>query len=129
MRRDARIGEAQAKMESGIKEAEATQEKEQARYFNEEKMAESKRTYEIEQAKYNEKIYIQQAQADLAYDLQVILQILKPAFHFELNSKFSVVKPRKIRGLEIILINKLCYKKMPATLRYFPEIMNFCSNV
>ncbi|XP_075251270.1 flotillin-1-like isoform X2 [Convolutriloba macropyga] len=74
VRRDARIGEAQAKMESGIKEAEATQEKEQARYFNEEKMAESKRTYEIEQAKYNEKIYIQQAQADLAYDLQAAIQ-------------------------------------------------------
>ena len=91
VRRDARIGEAQAKMESGIKvkllrlrhlffsfhwnvsfqQAEATQEKEQARYFNEEKMAEAKRSYEIEQAKYNERIFVQQAQADLAYDLQV----------------------------------------------------------
>ena len=34
-------------------------------------MAEAQRTYEIEQAKYNEQIYIQQAQADLAYNLQV----------------------------------------------------------
>ena len=45
----------------------------EAKFANEEKMAESKRSYEIEQAKFNEQIYVQQAQADLAYELQVCL--------------------------------------------------------
>lgn len=74
VRRDARMGEAQANMEAGIKEAQALQTKEEARYLNEEKMAEAQRTYEIEQAKYNEQIFVQQAQADLAYNLQAAIQ-------------------------------------------------------
>ncbi|XP_063711224.1 flotillin-1-like [Symsagittifera roscoffensis] len=72
--RDARIGEAQANMEAGIKEAQANRLKYEAKYANDVKMAESQRTYQIEQAKFNEQIYIQQAQADLAYELQAAIQ-------------------------------------------------------
>merc|ERR1719230_1923351 len=70
VQRDARIGEAEAKRDAGIREALALQAKEAARYKNQTAVAESERDYKLKQAEYDIQVKTQQANANLAKDLQ-----------------------------------------------------------
>jgi flotillin len=96
--KNAKIGEANARMESGIKEAEANRAKMEAKYVNDTKMAESQRAFEIEKAKYDELVFVQQAQADLAYDLQAAIQRQKIVA--EENKIIEIERTQQIQIME-----------------------------
>ncbi|CAG5130816.1 unnamed protein product, partial [Candidula unifasciata] len=70
VKRDARIGEAEAKRDSGIKEALAEEKRLQARYLNDIEIAKSQRDFELKKAAYDMEVQTTKAQADLAYQLQ-----------------------------------------------------------
>ncbi|CAL1546941.1 unnamed protein product [Lymnaea stagnalis] len=70
VKRDARIGEAEATRDSGIKEASAEEKRMQARYVNDIEIAKSQRDYELKKAAYDMEVQTKKAQADLAYQLQ-----------------------------------------------------------
>lgn len=71
VQRDARIGEAEAKRDSGIKEARAQQQKVSAQYVNEIEVAKAQRDFEVKKATYDTEVNTRKAQSDLAYQLQV----------------------------------------------------------
>ncbi|BFZ19984.1 hypothetical protein BsWGS_23021 [Bradybaena similaris] len=70
VKRDARIGEAEATRDSGIKEAVAEEKRLQARYVNDIEIAKSQRDFELKKAAYDMEVQTTKAQADLAYQLQ-----------------------------------------------------------
>ncbi|XP_059166429.1 flotillin-1-like isoform X1 [Physella acuta] len=70
VKRDARIGEAEAKKDSGIKEAIAEEKRMQSRYVNDIEIAKSQRDFELKKAAYDMEVQTKKAQADLAYQLQ-----------------------------------------------------------
>ncbi|XP_018087396.1 flotillin 1 S homeolog isoform X1 [Xenopus laevis] len=71
VQKDARIGEALAKRDAGIKEAQAMQEKISAQYVNEIEMAKAQRNFELKKAAYDIEVNTRKAESDLAYQLQV----------------------------------------------------------
>ncbi|XP_078272468.1 flotillin-1-like [Rhinoraja longicauda] len=71
VQRDARIGEAEAKRDSGIKEARAQQQKVSAQYVNEIEVAKAQRDFEVKKAIYDTEVNTRKAESDLAYQLQV----------------------------------------------------------
>ncbi|XP_069602563.1 flotillin-1 isoform X1 [Ranitomeya imitator] len=71
VQKDARIGEAVAKRDAGIKEAEAQQAKVSAQYINEIEMAKAQRDFELKKATYDLQVNSRKAESDLAYQLQV----------------------------------------------------------
>ncbi|KAF6034768.1 Flo1 [Bugula neritina] len=70
VQRDARIGEAEARRDAGIKEAIAEEQRMQARYSNDIEIAQSKRDFELKKAAYDMEVQTKKAEADLAYSLQ-----------------------------------------------------------
>jgi flotillin len=70
VKRDARIGEAEAERDATIKAASFRQEGETAKFQAETKIAESNRDYEIQVANYTKSVNKEKAEADLSYDLQ-----------------------------------------------------------
>ncbi|KAK7094894.1 flotillin-1-like isoform X1 [Littorina saxatilis] len=70
VKRDARIGEAEARRDAGIKEASAEEKRMQARFLNDIEIAKSQRDFEVKKAAYDMEVQTTKAQADLAYDLQ-----------------------------------------------------------
>lgn len=71
VQRDAKIGQAEARMESGIKSAQAEQTEFSAKYKNEIDIAQSDRDYKLSKAGYDIEVLTKKAEADLAQDLQV----------------------------------------------------------
>ncbi|XP_021361554.1 flotillin-1-like isoform X1 [Mizuhopecten yessoensis] len=70
VKRDARIGEAEAQRDAGIKEAMAEERRMASRYLNDIEIAKAQRDFELKQAAYNMEIQTTKAQSDLAYELQ-----------------------------------------------------------
>ncbi|CAG5889162.1 unnamed protein product [Menidia menidia] len=71
VQKDARIGEAQYKRDSVIREAHAMQVKISAQYRNEIDMAKAQRDYELKKAAYDIEVYTKKAESEMAYQLQV----------------------------------------------------------
>merc|ERR1712137_750788 len=70
VKRDARIGEATAKKNSSIKEAEAEEQKMKSKFENDTLIAEAKRDYDLRQAANDQEVKTQKAISDLARNLQ-----------------------------------------------------------
>jgi len=70
VKRDARIGEAEAHRDTGIREARAEEERMRARYENDIEIAHAQRDFELKKAAYDMEVQTTKAQSDLAYDLQ-----------------------------------------------------------
>jgi len=70
VKRDARIGEAEAKRDALMKEALAEEEKMAARYHNDSEIAKAQRDFELKKAAYDCEVFTKQAESDLAYTLQ-----------------------------------------------------------
>jgi flotillin len=70
VKRDARIGEADAKRDAQIKEAIAEEERMAARLLNDAEIAKSKRDFELKKAAYDVEVHTKKAEAELAYELQ-----------------------------------------------------------
>ncbi|XP_018416137.1 PREDICTED: flotillin-1 isoform X2 [Nanorana parkeri] len=71
VQKDARIGEAIAKRDAGVKEAAALQEKVSSQYINEIEMAKAQRDFELKKAMYDLEVNTRKAESDMAYQLQV----------------------------------------------------------
>lgn len=70
VKRDARIGEAEARKESSMKEALAEEERMAAKYINDTQMAKAKRDFELKKATYDTEVQTKRAEAELASELQ-----------------------------------------------------------
>ncbi|KJE88358.1 flotillin 1 [Capsaspora owczarzaki ATCC 30864] len=69
VKRDAAIGEAEAKAASGIEAAKASEELFKVKYTNDAHVASAQRTFNVHQAEFDAEVQTSRAQADLAYDL------------------------------------------------------------
>lgn len=70
VKRDARIGEADAQRDARIKEAQAEEKRLEAKYANDIEIAKAKMEYELKKAAYDQEVNTNKAKADLAYKLQ-----------------------------------------------------------
>ncbi|XP_074654287.1 flotillin-1-like isoform X1 [Tubulanus polymorphus] len=70
VKRDARIGEAEARRDAGIKEAIANEQRIAATNVNNTEVAKAQRDFELKKAAYDEKVETMKAQSELAYELQ-----------------------------------------------------------
>ncbi|XP_044764126.1 flotillin-1-like [Coccinella septempunctata] len=70
VKRDARIGEAEARADATIKVAYAEEKKMESVYANEIKVAEAERDFELKKAAYDIEVKTKEAETDLAYELQ-----------------------------------------------------------
>jgi len=70
VKRDARIGEAQARKDAGVREAVAEEQRMRARYANDIEIAHAQRDFELKKASYDQEVETKKAQSELAYDLQ-----------------------------------------------------------
>lgn len=70
VKRDALIGEAEAERDATIRSAQARQQGETAKFLSETKIAESRKSFEVEQASYQAEVNRKRAEAELAYRLQ-----------------------------------------------------------
>lgn len=70
VKRDARMGEAEARRDAGIKEALAEEQRLAARYVNDIEIAKAQRDYELKKASYDQEVQAKKAQSELAYNLQ-----------------------------------------------------------
>ena len=73
VQRDARVGEAQARMQSSIAEAKAEMERMESKLKNDTEIAHFKRDYDFKKAGYDVEVNTAKASADLAYSLQAAL--------------------------------------------------------
>lgn len=70
VKRDARMGEAECKRDSGIKEAIAEEQRLKARFDNDTLIALAERDYKLRKAEFDKEVETQKASSVLAYDLQ-----------------------------------------------------------
>jgi len=70
VKRDALIGEAEAKRDSGIEEAKAEEQRMEAKLKNDTDIAMSKRDFELKKASYDTEVNTAKAEAEMAYALQ-----------------------------------------------------------
>uniref|UniRef100_A0A3B4BBE8 Flotillin n=1 Tax=Periophthalmus magnuspinnatus TaxID=409849 RepID=A0A3B4BBE8_9GOBI len=70
VQRDADIGVAEAERDAGIQEAECKKEMMDVKFLADTKMADSKRELELQKAAFNQEVNTKKAEAQLAYELQ-----------------------------------------------------------
>ena len=70
VKRDARIGEAEAQRDSLIKEALAEEQKMASKYTNDAEIAKAQKDFEMKKAAYDYEVFTRKAESDLAFDLQ-----------------------------------------------------------
>lgn len=70
VKRDARIGEAEARRDAGIKESLAEEQRMASRYSNDIQIALAQRDFELKQAAFDQEVQTKKAQSELAYALQ-----------------------------------------------------------
>ncbi|XP_042220573.1 flotillin-1-like [Homarus americanus] len=70
VKRDARIGEAEAKKDSEIQKSLAAETLLAAQYINKTLVAKAKRDFELQKAAYDQEVKSREAEANLAYELQ-----------------------------------------------------------
>jgi len=70
VKRDALIGEAEAKKESTIAEAKASEQAMEAKFANDTMVAQAKRDFELKKATYDTEVNTAKAEAEMAYQLQ-----------------------------------------------------------
>lgn len=70
VQRDARVGEAEARMEAGIAEAKAEEQRMQATLLNDTEIARAKRDFDAKKANYDVEVNTAKAEAEMAYELQ-----------------------------------------------------------
>jgi flotillin len=70
VKRDARIGEAEARRDAGIREAVAEEQRMAARYVNDIEIAKAQRDFELKNAAFDQEVQTKKAQSELSYALQ-----------------------------------------------------------
>ncbi|XP_064649586.1 flotillin-1-like isoform X2 [Lineus longissimus] len=70
VKRDARIGEAEARRDAGIKEAIAEEQRMASRFSNDIQIAKAQRDFELKKAAYDMEVQTEKAKSELSYDLQ-----------------------------------------------------------
>jgi len=70
---EARIGQALAKMQSGIREAEAEEVQKKAEFSNAINVAQSERDYQVKKSGYDQEVNTKKAVSELAYNLQAAI--------------------------------------------------------
>nr|XP_029726242.1 flotillin-1 isoform X1 [Aedes albopictus] len=70
VKRDARIGEAEARCDATIKEAIAEEQRMASRFLNDTEIAKAQRDFELKKAVYDVEVQTKKAEAEMAYELQ-----------------------------------------------------------
>jgi len=71
VKRDARMGEAEARRDAGIREAIAEEQRMAARYVNDIEISKAQRDFELKKAAFDQEVQTKKAQSEMAYSLQV----------------------------------------------------------
>lgn len=80
VKRDARIGEAEARRDAGIRSAQAEEAKTKETLKNEALVAKAQRDLALKRAACDKEVRALQAKANLAYQLQVRVYCISPCF-------------------------------------------------
>lgn len=70
VKRDARIGEAEARCDAQIKEAIAEEQRMASRFLNDTEIAKAQRDFELKRAAYDVEVQTKKAEAEMAFELQ-----------------------------------------------------------
>lgn len=70
VKRDARIGEAEARADAAIKEAIAEEQRMASVFLNDTEIAKARRDFELKKAAYDVEVQTKNAEAEMAYELQ-----------------------------------------------------------
>lgn len=70
VKKDARIGEAEARRDATIREAQAEEQRMASRYANDIEIAKAQRDFELKKAAFDQEVQSKKAQSELAYELQ-----------------------------------------------------------
>nr|BAN20851.1 flotillin-1 [Riptortus pedestris] len=70
VKRDARMGEAEARAEATIKEAIAEEQRMASKFLNDTEIAKAQRDFELKKAAYDVEVQTKKAEAEMAYELQ-----------------------------------------------------------
>lgn len=70
VKRDARMGEAEARRDAGIREAIAEEQRMAARYVNDIEISKAQRDFELKKAAFDQEVQTKKAQSEMAYSLQ-----------------------------------------------------------
>jgi flotillin len=70
VKRDARMGEAEARRDAGIREAIAEEQRMAARYVNDIEISKAQRDFELKKAAFDQEVQTKKAQSEMAYALQ-----------------------------------------------------------
>ncbi|XP_077421795.1 flotillin-2-like [Vanacampus margaritifer] len=97
VRRDADIGVAEAERDAGIREAECKKEMMDVKFQADTKMADSKRELELQKASFNQEVNTKKAEAQLAYELQAAKEQQKIRLE---EMEIQVVQRRKQIAVE-----------------------------
>jgi len=72
VKRDAKVGEAEAERDAGVREAEANRDKMSRVFEAETSIADAERKFNLQKAAFDKEVNTEQAKAKLAYELQVV---------------------------------------------------------
>lgn len=113
VKRDAKIGEAEARRDATIKEAVANEQKMAARYVNDIEISKAERDFKLKKAEYDIEVQGKKAEAELAYNLQAAKtqQLIR-----EENKQIEVVeRDRQIQVQEQEIVRR--ERELDATVR------------
>lgn len=103
VQRDADIGVAEAERDAGIREAECKKEMMDVKFLADTKMADSKRELELQKAAFNQEVNTKKAEAQLAYELQAAKEQQKIRLE---EIQIQVVQRKKQITIEEAEINR-----------------------
>ncbi|XP_077047296.1 flotillin-1-like isoform X2 [Agelaius phoeniceus] len=98
VQRDARVGEAEAKRDAGIREARARQEQVSAQLLSEEATARAQRDFQVAQAECDGAVSARRATAELAFQLQVRPQLDREHSWDREQTHLGQVTPGSVTG-------------------------------
>uniref|UniRef100_A0A8C6SQE5 Flotillin n=1 Tax=Neogobius melanostomus TaxID=47308 RepID=A0A8C6SQE5_9GOBI len=113
VQRDADIGVAEAERDAGIREAECKKEMMDVKFLADTKMADSKRELELQKAAFNQEVNTKKAEAHLAYELQAAKEQQKIRLE---EIQIQVVQRKKQITIEEAEINRTD-KELIATVK------------
>lgn len=113
VKRDARIGEAEARRDAGIREALAEEQRLAARYVNDIEIAKAQRDFELKKAAYDQEVQAKKAMSELSYALQAAKT--KQAIKEEQMQIAVIERAQRIQIQEQEIVRR--EKELEATIR------------
>lgn len=119
VKRDARIGEAEARADAAIKEAIAEEQRMASVFLNDTEIAKARRDFELKKAAYDVEVQTKNAEAEMAYELQAAktkqkikeeeMQIMVSNTMKPVNKGHLKRKQRRVQGVCNVSVIRLLF--------------------